>query len=395
MEKLETIKAEVNRTYLDNKDWIPRLPTVPTIAAKSISAKPFIFTQRKRGSPTTSLDFGGNDTYVSQPFYLQNGSSDAWSTVLDLNNLHAGIVFSVILSNKPGTDNFGTHNDTILLRNGVTGTAAKKISQDKILWFYHGKPLNDGHLSVSVTVTQDQFTLAYKADGTARDTFIVHGDTPVSKLGRAQIGDVAGIPFYLSIFLKRKGGRGGFINVLDQRRLGYIHGTSALVSEPRKDPLFVKLSLEREQTDGLHRLIDFYELGQDFQHKTISAHQTLVHRNDLSKERFNDIVDNVYGSWRGRMVEVNVIAIVADQNCVAFLTDRPQDTKGMEVPLPKEKILHVTMRLRNRSVKPVYSNDLAKRVLDGVAKGQVKDGDTYIKLPQGVKLLCPLRFHFP
>jgi hypothetical protein len=161
------------------------------------------------------------------------------------------------------------------------------------------------------------------------------------------------------------------------------------------DPLFVKLSLESEQTDRLHRLLDFYELGKDFQHKNTSAHQTLVHRNDLSKERFHDIVDNVYGSWRGRMVEVNVTAIVADKNCVAFLTDRPQDPKGMEVPLPKEKILHVTMRLRNRSVKPVYSNHLAKRVLDGVAKGQVKDGDTYIKLPQSVKLLCPLRFHFP
>jgi len=72
-------------------------------------------------------------------------------------------VFSVILSNKPGIDLFGNDSDTILLRNGVTGTAANKTAGDKIIWFYHGRLLNDGNLSVCIT--QDQFTMSYQADG--------------------------------------------------------------------------------------------------------------------------------------------------------------------------------------------------------------------------------------
>src|SRR5271163_2954726 len=80
------------------------------------------------------------------------------------------------------------------------GPRPKKLAQDKILWFYHGKRLNDGHLSVCITVTQDQFTMSYQADGSPNDAFIIHGDTPISKLGKAQIGDVKGMPFYLTIF---------------------------------------------------------------------------------------------------------------------------------------------------------------------------------------------------
>jgi ubiquitin-protein ligase len=409
MEKLDDIKQQVHRTYLTHKDRIPRLPAMPTIPAASVPAHPFVFTRLGDQRMTKSLAFRGNDTYVSQAIYLQDPrKSRAWSTVLDLNNLHPGVVFSVILSNKPGTDHTGNKNDTILLRNGVTGTAAKKMADQKIVWFYHGKPLNDGNLSVCITVTNDQFTMSYKADGTGTDNFLVHGDTPISKLGRAQIGNVDRMPFYLSIFLKRKFGNEGFVNVLDQKGVGFTHqpvtpAEEATTAVPRNwhadPPIFVKLALDSEQTTRLQNVIDFYSLGLDFEIKRnirVPAHQTLVYFRDLPRDQYADVVNDIYAPLQDKLIEVNVTAIVADGKCVALLTDAPRCSEnGMEVPCyPQDKVPHLTMRLRDRSIKPVYSNVLAKRVTAGRESGQLHRWDTYVELPQPIKLLCPLKFHF-
>src|SRR2546430_1958781 len=104
MEKLEGIKRSVQTTYLRHKEKIPRLPEVPTIRATAIPAKPMRFMHPLRQTSTRTLEFKGSDTYVSQQIYLQTTRGEAWSTLLDLNNLHPGVVFSAILSNKPGTD---------------------------------------------------------------------------------------------------------------------------------------------------------------------------------------------------------------------------------------------------------------------------------------------------
>ena len=403
MEKLKGIKRQVHQTYLEHKDRIPGLPVLPTITATSIHAKPFRFTHIRGHKPTKRLDFTGLDVYVSQPISIQGTRPESWSALLDLNHLHPSVVFSVILSNKPGTDLFGNENETILLRNGVTGTAAKKVANEKMLWFYHGKPLNDGNLSVSITVTQDQFTMAYHADGTPHDTFLVHGDTPISKLGKAEIGDVEGMSFYLNIYLKLKSGRPGFINVLDQKGRGYVHGASDPVDlrvprvESRSDPpLFVKLLLTAEQTMRLQNLLDFYDVGKDFEvQRSIRkpAHQTLIHQNDLPTAQYTTVIKDIYAPLVNQLLEVNVTAIVADNSCVAFLTDPPVSAAGVPVPFyPDDKIPHVTMRLRKR-VRPVYSNVLARRVVGNQARGTTT-GDTYIRLPQNIKLQCPLKFHY-
>lgn len=403
MEKLEGIKRQVHQTYLEHKDRIPRLPVVPTITATSIRAKPFRFTHIRGHRPTKRLDFTGHDVYVSQPISIQGTRPESWSALLDLNNLHPSVVFSVVLSNKPGTDLFGNENETILLRNGVTGTAAKKVANNKLLWFYHGKPLNDGNLSVSITVTQDQFTMSYHADGTAHDTFLVHGDTPISKLGKAQIGDVENMSFYLNIYLKLKSGRPGFINVLDQKGRGYVHGASNPVdlrvprAEIRSDPpLFVKLLLTAEQTMRLQSLLDFYDVGKDFEvQRSIRtpAHQTLIYQNDLPTAQYTTVIKDIYAPLVNQLLEVNVTAIVADNSCIAFLTDPPVSAAGTPIPLyPDDKIPHVTMRLR-KHVRPVYSNTLARRVVGNQLRGTTT-GNTYIPLPQSIKLQCPLKFHY-
>ena len=102
-------------------------------------------------------------------------------------------------------DLFGEKLDAILVCDGVTGT---ELAQNKILWFYNGKPLNNGHISVCITVTQDQFTMSSRANGSPKDSFVIHGDTRISKLGKAQIGNVKGKKFYLNLPSQER--RGGF-----------------------------------------------------------------------------------------------------------------------------------------------------------------------------------------
>lgn len=405
MEKLADIKREVSTTVEKHKDLVGALPEIPIIRGTPIQAKPFVFTHAQTGATATSLAFNGRyATYVSQPIYLQqNDTSEAWSTVLDLNNLHAGVVFSVILSNKPGFDHLGRQLDTILLRNGVTGTAAKKLSRDKMLWFYHGKPLNDGHLSVCITVNQDQFTMSYQADGSPRDVFIIHGDTPISKLGRAQIGGVKGMKFYLNIFFNLKSGKPGIVNVLDQKNVGYIHAPSVRKTPPSllrsALPLFVKLELSGEQTTECQNILDAYDVGNDFQiMRSVKqlAHQTIVYHKDLPESQYSAMLNTVYAPLKGQQIKVRCTGIVADEKCVALLTESPLSPNHEEIPVyPHGKIVHVTMRLHDSAIPPVYSNDLATRILANEKRGSRRPGDVYIKFPAPFTIECPLKFHYP
>lgn len=400
MGKLKDLKIHVQKVYSIHKDRIPHLPVIPTISAIHLPAKSLIFHRLTDDAktPLQSLQFQGWDTYLSQPIYLQDSQkTQAWSVFLDLRNLHAGVVFSVILSNKPGTDPFGKNGDTILLRNGVTGTAAKKRANQPIVWFYHGKPLNDQNLSVCITVTGDQFTLAYKSDDTS--SYLVHGDTPISKLGRAQIGDVEGIPFYVNILFKRKSGDDGFINILDQGETGYIHADASTVSQDPyiNPPTSIRLTLGREQTSRLQGIIDFYGLGLDFKIQSsilVPAYQTLVSRKDLPLEQYAEIVHDNYAPLRDKIGEFNITAIIADGDCVALLTDTPRCSgTGLEIPsFPKDRVPHIRMRLRDHSLTADYSYVLAERVIEDHERDWIHVGDSYIQLPQPVKVLCRLEF---
>lgn len=400
MGALSEMKKNVQKTYRLYKDRFPYLPTIPTIQATSVAAKPFIFTRLDGETPLDSLQFQEDDKYVSQPIYLQDPQDpQSWSTTLDLRNLHPGVVFSVILSNNRGTDVIGKKNDTILLRNGVTGTAAKKRKNEPISWFYHGKPLNDQNLSVCVTVTSDQFVIAYNDDDTK--TFIVHGDTPISKLGEAQIGNVAGMPFYLTILLKRKSGSQGFINILDQKQVGYVHVNQIEVPMAirSKYPASVNLSLGSEQTARLQGLIDFYGLGLDFQiQRNVSspARYPLISSTDYPKEEYMKAIDDVYAPMRGKAVEVTVTAIIADGDCVALFTDthRCLEDRAELQSFPEKSLSALIMRLRSDRVMASCIDELLGRVSEDPQKDWVHIGDVYIQLPQPVKVHCQVQFEF-
>lgn len=422
MATLAEIKKNVQKTYQAHKDHIPSLPTIPTIPAVPIPAKPLTFTRPGEEEPLKSLDFIKENMYISQAIYLQDFERPQfWSTVLDLRNLHPGVVFSAILSNKPGADLVGKKSDTVLLRNGVTGTAAKKRADQPLRWFYHGKPLNDQNLSLAITITNDQFTMAYKTEDS--NQFLVHGDTPISKLERAHIGDVKGIPFYLTIYLKRKTGAEGFISTFDQNETGYIHANLTTltlyppISRPRP-PNSVTLNIGSEQTARLQGVIEVFGLGVDLKVQksfTKPARLTLISADDLPEDEYIKVIQDVYTPLRNKLVEVEVTAIAADKDCVVLLMAKPRwcekekpkeeeqedGTKKTETDkkpegdlalVLKDKLLWATMRLRDESIKDEYPAKFAQRVMEDHTQDWVLVEDTYVQLPQPIKITCPLTF---
>ena len=103
-------------------------------------------------------------------------------------------------------------------------TAAKKLVNKKLNWFYHGKPLNNGDMCLNITITEKQFVFSYQ-DDSSNGEWIVHGDTPVSCLGKKHVGDLTGQNFYLVIYVKNKNieRKGKFTITQVFTNTGYIH----------------------------------------------------------------------------------------------------------------------------------------------------------------------------
>jgi hypothetical protein len=228
MSLLNTVQRDAKRVYEAHKHRLPTVPKIPLVEATPVPATPLFAPQE--------LTAGSPETVTSAPIFLQTGSNDIHSFAVDLANLHAGIVFSVILSNSP-SDLLGKKKSTILVRNGVTATAARKRANGDILWFYHGKPMNGGDMRLHVTVGRDQMTFAYREEVGGR--LYVHGDCPVSRLSVEHIGDVRGMPFYVHVYTKdktagNKNCKGPvMIRVLDIEGTGYVH--EAVGEDERND----------------------------------------------------------------------------------------------------------------------------------------------------------------
>ncbi|KAJ2988183.1 hypothetical protein NUW58_g4113 [Xylaria curta] len=258
MEKLDTVKKAAKETYEKYKHLLPIVPKIPLVEATAVPAKQMSF-------PST-ITTEGNTQATSGPIYLQSPDSCIQSFAMDLSELHAGIVFSVILSNSEG-DLVGKKPGTILVRNGVTATAARKRANEKTKWFYHGKPMNDGDMRLHVTIGRDQMTFAYCSNGRR----YVHGDCPVSRLTDSQIGDVRGIPFYVHVYLKRKSGGPAKVTWLDTEGQGYIHTVRDQMGETNED---IDDDFGFELVDGLKVVEDMKQSEE--------SRDLLVHMSELS-----------------------------------------------------------------------------------------------------------------
>ncbi|KAF1848991.1 uncharacterized protein K460DRAFT_83878 [Cucurbitaria berberidis CBS 394.84] len=239
MEKLHTVKRDAKATYEQHKSHLPNVPRIPLVEATMVPAKSLFAPQEiQAGCPVK---------VTSEPIYLQTGSDEVHSFAVDLSGLHADIVFSVILSNS--NDVLGRESGTILVRNGVTATAARKLANRNTVWFYHGKPMNDGDMRLHVTIGRDQMTFAYYEDG----RLYVHGDCPVSRLSAEHIGDVRDVPFYVHIYTKDKtrnttAYKGAVtINVLEIDGKGYIHES---VGEDERNDFGFEMIQHSDTTSG-------------------------------------------------------------------------------------------------------------------------------------------------
>jgi ubiquitin-protein ligase len=222
MEKLATVYKNVKEAFEQYKHLVPAMPEIKLIDAIPVKANMLKL-------PYSIESRGDNKDLIisSDPFYLQtNDEKNNVTFGVDLSFLHSGIVFSIILSNSK-TDPTGSNNSTILVRNGVTATAAKKREGENIRWFYHGKPMNQDKLRMIVTVANNQFTMTYLEN----KRVIVHGDCPVSFLGKPELGNVEGIPFYINILLKKKSGFKAKVNIFKPES-GYLHPGSVALPKP-------------------------------------------------------------------------------------------------------------------------------------------------------------------
>ena len=202
MEKLGSVHHNVETTYARYEHIMPSRKEIIHPQGVQIPTKYFDLPDK-----IMSLANAKDKVVESNRIYLQvsndKAAGNVYSIGFDLSDLktNPGTVFAIILSNAPD-DPKGNKVGTILIRNGVTATAAKKRVGGQMNWFYHGKPMNQSDLKLIVTVGHNQFCISY-LDGEHK---LIHGDLPVSYLTPAEIGNASNQPFYLSVFLKNKGG---------------------------------------------------------------------------------------------------------------------------------------------------------------------------------------------
>jgi ubiquitin-protein ligase len=202
MESLEQGYKNVQNTIQRYTKYIGHIPEIPANLAVEQDAVLLDFPRVIRVEPPNPNYKGMFEFSVrSQGFSINENTS--FTCGFDLNSLTPNYVFSVVLTTNPD-DLTGRTHDTILFRNGVTGSAAIKTKTTQTKWFYHGKPLNQTNLKLTITITNDQLTMAYK-DISTKDKWIIHGDYPVAYLDNTNTG-YGHETFYLVLYFKRKNG---------------------------------------------------------------------------------------------------------------------------------------------------------------------------------------------
>ncbi|KAL2202783.1 hypothetical protein CC79DRAFT_1337443 [Sarocladium strictum] len=214
MDGLRVIKDHVRKACEEHKEILPALmPRPPLVSAARVRANELCFPAE------IVADADKTETVTAGPIYLQTGEKDDMYTfAVDLSEVHDKMVFSVILTNTLD-DLTGRKPETVLVRNGVTATAARKRTGQEAQWFYHGKPMNDGDMRLHVTIGADQMTMAYYGDDGHR---YILGDCPVSRLTHNEIGDVRGVPFWIQIYTKNRAKTPTKIYTLDTCGVGYL-----------------------------------------------------------------------------------------------------------------------------------------------------------------------------
>ena len=223
MESLEVGYKNVQETINKYTKYIGDIPEIPANLPIEKDAGLLNFPKIIKVEPQTlnlKLKVEGGMfefTVKSQRFKINEDTS--FTCGFNLNNLTPNYVFSIVLTTNP-EDLVGKKSNTILFRNGVTGSAAIKTNEKKIKWFYHGKPLNQTNLNLIITISNNQFIMSYQ-DITTKDKWVIHGDYPVAFLDKKSVGNISNKDFYLVLYFKRKNGSNSIEidNIYPEKRL--------------------------------------------------------------------------------------------------------------------------------------------------------------------------------
>lgn len=220
MENLQAGYNNVEKTIQTYTKYIGDIPEIPANLAIETDAQLLNFPKIIKVEPDDPNQTGTFEkTFKSQGFTINKETS--LTCGFNLSELTPNYVFSVILTTNPD-DLVGKKPNTVLFRNGVTGSAATKSdkTKKKTVWFYHGKPLNQTNLKLVITVSNEQFVMAYQ-DITTKDKWVIHGDYPISYLDKKSAGDLSNKQFYLVLYFKRKNGSNIFDieNILPEKGL--------------------------------------------------------------------------------------------------------------------------------------------------------------------------------
>jgi hypothetical protein len=200
MESLSSSMLNVQNEIKNRWKEISKLPKIPIVKAVRLMCQEIKFPLLEEWEYYELHK--GEESIVSDPISLQKG---CWTAEFNLQKLTAEYILSFVLTNDI-KDLKGSSQKTTLFRNGVTATAAKKLAGKPMNWFYHGKPLNNGDMSLNITVTEKQFVFSYK-DDSSNGEWVIHGDSPLTSLGVKSVGDLSKEKFYLVIYIKNKNGK--------------------------------------------------------------------------------------------------------------------------------------------------------------------------------------------
>jgi ubiquitin-protein ligase len=205
MEKLQDCYNYAIAALNANKDIVPLIPRIPAVRTRLIKNNivrlqfPDVIHADQDGKSTSCFE----QTIMSGPLSLQG--QHTYVAGFDLSTLSANYVLSFVITNNP-RDLVGKQKDTILFRNGVTATAARRtLLMPKTIWAFSGRALKQGNLKLAITVSPSEILFAYQDLSTSGEWF-VHGDVALTPLNPKVVGDLRDIPFYFVIYLKRKWG---------------------------------------------------------------------------------------------------------------------------------------------------------------------------------------------
>lgn len=229
MESLQAGYVNVEKTIQIYTKYIGDIPEIPANLAIETDAQLLNFPKIIKVESDDNNNANANKnsifekTFISQGFTINKETS--FTCGFNLSELTPNYVFSVILTTNPD-DLVGKKPTTVLFRNGVTGSAATKTNKtaNKTIWFYHGKPLNQTNLKLVVTISNQQFVMAYQ-DITTKDKWVIHGDYPIAYLDKKSAGDLSNKQFFLVLYFKRKNGSNTFEieNILPEKGLVFAN----------------------------------------------------------------------------------------------------------------------------------------------------------------------------